>query len=115
MSRLTPELEQIRFDALRYCDELGLGDEKHLQQAMAAMARKAFLNAIEPYIKAKVDLMACGVGMARTHADGTIEHIPQPLSPEAQKAFALADELIANEAKRYGLNLDVATNPTGNV
>lgn len=101
ISRLTPELEQIRFDALRYCEERGLWEDRHLQQAMAAMAHKAFQNAAEPYIKAKVDLMVRGIGMVRVHADGTIEHIPEPLQPEAQQLSDLLDEMIEHERRRY--------------
>jgi hypothetical protein len=101
--RFSPALEQIRCDALRYCDKRGLLEDRHLQEAMAAMAHKAFRNAVEPYIKAKVDLMACGIGMVRVHADGTIEHVPEPLQPEAKKLWDQLDEMIANEAARYKL------------
>lgn len=104
MRMLTPELEQIRFDALRHCDEHGIDDVDGLRRVMGALTQKAFLTAIEPYIKVKADVLAlCPTPVT-----------PQ-LSPEMQKTMDLADELIANEARRYGVNLDAAPNPTGDV
>jgi hypothetical protein len=96
--QLSPEMEQIRFDALRHCDEHGIDDPDALGRIMGAMAHQAFLKNIEPYTKAMADLMSMGVGAYRQHADGTIEHIPQPIPVEAQNAFY---ELIESERKRY--------------
>jgi len=98
ISRLTPELEQIRFDALRYCDERGLEGLDALERVMGALAQQAFLKNIEPYTKAMADVMACGTGTVLQHADGTIEYIPQPVEPSLQSAF---DDLIENERRRY--------------
>lgn len=99
ISRLSSELEQIRFDALRYCDERGITGMDDLERVMGAMAQQAFLKNIEPYTKAMADLVSMGTGTYRQHADGTIEHIPQPIPIEAQTIF---DELIESERKRYG-------------
>jgi len=98
MLQLTPELEQIRFDAMRYCDERGIEGLDALERVMGAMAQKAFLESIEPYTKAMADVVACGTGILRQHADGIIEHIPQEIEPSLKSAF---DELIESERKRY--------------
>ena len=97
--QLSPELEQIRFDALRYCDEHGIEDQDALERVMGAMAQRAFLKNIDPYTKAMADVMACGVGTVLQHADGTVEYTPQPIAPDTQSAF---NELIERERRRYG-------------
>lgn len=98
----TPELERIYFDALRYCDEREIKDEGGLRRVMGAMASRAFLAAIQPYTKIKAGIIANNMGFSIRHADGYIELAPK-LSPAEQKTMDLADELIASEAKRYGM------------
>lgn len=98
--RLTPELEQIRLDALRYCDERGIDGLDALERVMGVMAQQAFLRNIESYTKAMADLVAMGVGTCRQHSDGAIEYIPQPIPADLQKTF---DELIEGERRRYSL------------
>lgn len=98
--RLTPELEQIRLDALSYCDQRRIDDPAVLESIMGAMAHQAFLRNIEPYTKALADVMACGTGAVLQHADGVVEYIPQPIPTDLQKTF---DELIEGERRRYGL------------
>jgi len=100
ISRLTLELERIRFDALRYCEEHEIEGMDALERVMGAMAQRAFLKNIEPYTKAMADVVACGTGGFLQHADGTIEYIAQPVLPELQTVF---DELVESERRRYSL------------
>jgi len=96
--QLSPELEQIRFDAMRFCEENGIKGPDALKGVMGAMAQQAFLKSIEPYTKAMADLVACGTGTLLQHADGTVEYLAQSIEPDTQSAF---NELIENERRRY--------------
>lgn len=102
-SQYTPELQQIYFDARRHCDKYGVEDEEGLRQVMGAMAHKAFLSAIEPFLKMKYQITAHHMPRYVLHIDGRVESIPQELSPEEQKLWGQLDELINAERQRYSL------------
>lgn len=101
MRQFTPEMEQIYFEARRHCDKHGIEGEDGLRQVMGAMAHKAFLAAIEPFIKMKCRITALHIPHCVLHADGSFESTPQKLSNEEQKAWDRLDELIENERRRY--------------
>lgn len=100
-SQLTPELERIYFDALRHCDKYGIEGENGLRQVMGALAHRAFLEAIERFIKMKRQITALHMPQYRLYADGQFECIPQKLSPKEQEIMDQLDELIEIAWQRY--------------
>jgi hypothetical protein len=98
----TPELDRIYTDALWYCDKHGIESEDGFRQVMRVMAHGAFRNAIEPFLKMKAQIAALHIPRYALHADGKFESVPQELSPEEKKLWGQLNELIANEATRYG-------------
>lgn len=105
MCQFTPEMERIYCEARRYCDERGFEDEDGLRQVMGALAHRAFLVAIEPFIKMKCRITALHIPHCVLHADGSFESTPQKLTPEEQKVSGHLDELIEGERRRYSMSV----------
>lgn len=100
----------VEAEALRYCDQHEIRDYDSFQRIAASMRHQAFLRAIEPLNAMKRHwLSTCLLPNAMLlHADGRVDHLPVELPPKIKKAFAELDEMIAIEAKRWGLSVPAA-------
>ena len=94
----------IQAEARRIAERSGVTDMDGLQRIEAALRVKAYQEAIQPYINAKVRIEALRLIVRVTIAsDGTVNAEYEPLSPEIQKLFAQLDEAMDAEARRFGL------------
>lgn len=94
----------LEAEARRIARNSDITDLDGLRRVEAALRVRAYQEAIQPYIDAKVRLEALRLIKRVTIAsDGTVHAEYEPLSPAAQEAVAHIDEAIEAEAKRFGL------------
>jgi hypothetical protein len=89
------------FEARRICDERELEPDS-LEKIAHALRWRAYQDAIQPYIRLKCRLFNFKMPKYILHADGRSETIVEWTEDE-KATLAQIDELIAAEAKRYGL------------
>jgi hypothetical protein len=97
------ELSAIRGQAIRYCHKHEITDHETFQKVEHAMRHEAFMRAIEPYVKQKAKLHGFRYLKHFTLGKTPAETEYEWSDPEIPKMLAQWDELIADEAKRYGL------------
>ncbi len=100
--------DMFYYEAMRFCDE---HDRPHedAELVAAAMRHRAFMEAIQPILKAKSRVVMFDMPKFIMHKDGLVETIPPELT-DAQKAIlAQYDELIAYSARQHGLDLSAWT------
>lgn len=105
LDQTTYEARQTRFDAMRHCDEWGIKDPEAQRQVIEAMTERAFRNAIRPMLKIKIDIAAMQIPSYLFRSDDWLECATQTLTPAEQRLWDQVDEMIASEAKRYGVTL----------
>lgn len=114
LARESPERMMVYNEARRYCDRQGITDMEDAARVQAAIAHQHFMRAIEPWQQMKVREVSqyLSFQMPRHFVtygeDGKIslEQAPQePLPPQLQALVSLIDDMIIEEAQRWGLDV----------
>jgi hypothetical protein len=84
------------------CHERGWNTLKDLEKVEHYLRWRAYQEAIQPFVKIRLKLMAFKIPKHIVHSDGRMETAFE-WTDEEKKAQAQIDELIAAEARRVGL------------
>lgn len=98
---LNYEMEQIRLEVRRVCD-LHDVDPAEAWRVEASLTFAAYQRAIQPWVDAKVRIIALAMPSYVLFPDGHIERRGDGLTDEARASLKLLDEHIARIAERYG-------------
>lgn len=92
-------------EARRICDQSGITDYETYQQMVRSVCCEGYRRSIQPFVQQKVQVHALRIiAKIIIKDDGTIEHIEyQPLPAQAEEYLKTLDELVASEAKKWGL------------
>lgn len=94
----------VESEARALCDRKGITDLETYERVCAEIRHRRFLEAIEPYQRMRVRALSMRMlDRILISADGTTETIYKPLPPAAQESLDQIDELIAKEARRFGM------------
>jgi hypothetical protein len=94
-------------EARRIARSRGTTKDAEITAIAYDLRHKAFLYAIEPYLRKKAKLVACRVSklLFRPGAPPSVQY---ESDPEFDRAIDMLDQLIAYEAERYGVDYEHA-------
>lgn len=100
------EVLAVEHEARRFCDLKGITDFDEFQRICASMRHAAFLDSIQPFLKLKTSVAYTRIiDRIVMNADGSNVRVEyKPLLPETQKALDQLDEMIQDEARRWGFS-----------
>lgn len=96
-------LENFQALAMHYCHKHDITDLETFQRVEHGLRYEAFMRAIEPFQRQKAKLYGFRFLKRITLGKSPMETEYEWLNPEIPKMLAQWDELIADEARRYGL------------
>lgn len=91
------------WEARRICDANGDRDLESVQRTAHALRYQAYREAIQPLLNIKAEPYKYKIPKILRHVDGSVEHV-YDWTDQEKAIFAQADELIAAEARRFGLS-----------
>lgn len=106
------EQNAVRAEAMRICHEQEITDPAQCQQVEYAVRHKAYMRAIEPFQKEIAKLY--GYRMLKRIVLGDSEATTEYewIIPGVPKMIAVWEELIADEAKKYGYEFPASSHNT---
>lgn len=106
--RDTPEKQQAYYEARRICDRHDIRDDEGFEQMLMTVRHQSFMRAIEPLQDIKVRAMTLQLPhfYVVLGEDGKMRHMEKaPLPPAMQELFRRVDDMIIEQAQRWGLDM----------